>query len=243
MKMNQQHGVIRSLALALGFTAATAFGFTFTSNTTIGVGDLTYDGQDIAVSNCTLTVNGPHTFNNLSLLDDALLTHTAAPNGEVDNRLALTLLGGCVVQAGSRVDVSGRGYAAGAGPGAGTLNPFGYGSGAGHGGTGATPTGGGAGGGAYDSVLTPGSWGSGGGHAGGGMGGGIIRLAVSGTLQLDGVIAADGVSPGYPAGAGAGGSIHVSAGNLAGSGSFSAQGGSTVNVGGGGGGGGRIAVY
>ena len=243
MQMNQPQRVIRSLALALGFTAASAFGVTFTSNTTIGVGDLTYHGQDIVVSNCTLAVNGPHTFNNLSLQNNALLTHTAAPNGEADNRLALTLLGGCVVQAGSRVDVSGRGYAAGAGPGAGMQNPSGYGSGAGHGGTGGTPTSGGAGGGAYDSVLTPGLWGSGGGHAGGGMGGGIVRLAIAGTLQLDGVIAADGVSPGYPAGGGAGGSIHVSAGNLAGGGSFSAQGGSTVNTGGGGGGGGRIAVY
>ena len=243
MKLNQPQRNIRSLALALGFTAASAFGFTFTSNTTIGAGDLTYDGQDIVVSNCTLTVNGPHTFNNLSLQNNALLTHTAAPNGEADNRLALTLLGGCVVQAGSRIDASGRGYAAGAGPGAGIQNPSGYGSGAGHGGTGGTPTSGGAGGGAYDVVLAPGSWGSGGGHGGGGAGGGVIRLEVAGTLQLDGVIAADGVSPGYPAGGGAGGSIHVSAGNLAGGGSISAQGGSTVNTGGGGGGGGRIALY
>jgi len=70
-----------------------------------------------------------------------------------------------------------------------------------------------------------------------------IRLVVAGTLQLDGAIAADGVSPGYPAGGGAGGSIHVSAGKLAGGGSISAQGGTTINTGGGGGGGGRIALY
>ena len=159
------------------------------------------------------------------------------------SNLSLTVLGDAAVAAGGRIDVSGRGYAAGAGPGAGTQNPGGYGSGAGHGGTGGTPTSGGGGGGGYDSVLTPGAWGSGGGHAGGGAGGGVIRLAVTGTLQVDGAIAVDGVSPDYPAGGGAGGSIHVSAGTLAGGGSISAQGGSTINTGGGGGGGGRVALY
>ena len=80
--MNQPHKVLRSLALALSFTAATAFGLTFTSNTTIGTGDPTYDGQDLVVSNCTLTVNGAHNFASLLLTNGTVLTHSAAPNGE-----------------------------------------------------------------------------------------------------------------------------------------------------------------
>jgi hypothetical protein len=98
----------------------------------------------------------------------------------------------------------------------------------------------------YDSLLTPSLWGSGGGgsdESAGGAGGGAICLAVAGTLQVDGVITADGISAGNIAGGGAGGSIQISAGTLAGGGSISAQGGSAVNAGGGGGGGGRIALY
>ena len=231
-----------SLAL-LVMSSTTALATVFTNNTVIPVGDLTYEGQPIVVSNCALTVNGPHDFASLLIISNGVVTHFAAPNGEVGNLLSLTITGDLVVDTFSRMDVSGRGYAAQQGPGAGAQNPSGYGSGAGHGGTGGTPTSGGAGGGGYDAVLTPGAWGSGGGHAGGGAGGGLIRLTVAGTLQLDGVIAADGGSPGYPAGAGAGGSLNINAGKLAGSGAFSAQGGGTVNVGGGGGGGGRIALY
>src|ERR1035438_3376705 len=84
-KMNQPQRTIQSLAFVLGFTAVSAFGFTFTSNTTIGAGDLTYEGQDIVVSNCTLTVNGPHNFASLVLTDSAVLTHSASPNGEAAN--------------------------------------------------------------------------------------------------------------------------------------------------------------
>ena len=107
----------------------------------------------------------------------------------------------------------------------------------------------GAVGGGYDSVVTPSLWGSGGGvgESAGGAGGGALCLVVAGTLQLDGVIAADGMSAaGWSAGGGAGGSIQISAGTLAGGGLISAQGGSTGITGGnggGGGGGGRIALY
>ena len=224
-------------ALVLHSTAALAT--VFTTNATINIGDTNYDGQDIVVSNSTLTVNGPHRFASLQVISNGVLTHSAAPNGEAGNLLSLTIAGNLGVDTLSRIDASGLGYGGQQGPGAGT-----GGSGAGHGGTGGN--GSGAGGGGYDSVLTPSLWGSGGGAgygANAGAGGGAICLIVAGTLQLDGVIAADGASAGGYAGGGAGGSIQISAGKLAGGGSISARGGGTDINGGGGGGGGRIALY
>ena len=35
---------------------------TFTSDTVIGINNTNFDGQDIAVTNCTLTVDGSHPF-------------------------------------------------------------------------------------------------------------------------------------------------------------------------------------
>lgn len=77
----------------------------------------------------------------------------------------------------------------------------------------------------------------------GGAGGGIINLTVSGTLQLDGQISANGVAgSGFNSGGGAGGSILLTFGTLAGSGTISTKGGAADNLGGGGGGG-YIAIY
>lgn len=218
---------------------------TLTTNTTLSSGDTTYEGANLIVSNCTLTVNGSHSFEALLLKDGAVLTHSPAPNGETDNRLSLTITSELTIGAGGWVNVNGRGYAAEVGDGAGAHYSSGYASGAGHGGLGGNCYGGGTGGGGYDSVLTPVLWGSGGGagsFAAGGSGGGAIQLAVGGTLQLDGVIEADGATVGWTGGGGAGGSIQISAGTIAGSGAISAQGGST-EITGGGGGGGRIALH
>jgi hypothetical protein len=238
--------IIAAIIAALALPTTAAFATVFTSNTTIAVGNATYDGQPIVVSNCTLTVNGPHSFASLQVVSNGVVTHTAAPNGEAGNLLSLTIAGDLGVDTSSRIDVSGRGYAAAAGPGAGAHYPSGYASGAGHGGMGGTCNNGGAGGGVYDAVLAPSVWGSGGGSgsfAVGGAGGGAISLVVTGTLQVDGVIVADGVTVGWTGGGGAGGSVQISAGTLAGGGSISARGGSTDITGGGGGGGGRIALY
>src|SRR3954454_17531300 len=63
-----------SLAALLAGTAGHAA--TFTSDTVVAPMDLTYEGQDISVSNCTLTVDGPHTFNSLHVYNAGLVTHT-----------------------------------------------------------------------------------------------------------------------------------------------------------------------
>lgn len=230
-----------AVALAVALDVATAWAATFTTNTTVTVGETTYDGQDIIVSNCTLTVNGPHAFASLRLTGNAVATHTPDPNGTNGYRMQLTLAGDCVIEAGSRIDVTGCGYANMTGPGAGIQNGAGAGTGAGHGGIGGTTAAGGAGGGTYGDLLAPIGLGSGGGDAGG-SGGGAVRLVVGGTLRLDGTVLADGAPPtAGDDGGGAGGSIWITAGRWEGRGGLYARGGPSWT--GGGGGGGRIAFY
>jgi len=126
----------------------------------------TYDAQDIVVSGCTLTVNGPHSFNSLQIISAGILTHTAAANGQPNNQVNLTIAHDVLVDATSRIDVSIKGYNAafsrsGAGV-TGTINGD-WGSGGGYGGYGANGTAGAKGGGAYGSITQPADWGSAGG--------------------------------------------------------------------------------
>ena len=159
--------------------------------------------------------------------------------------LDLTIAGNLHIDATSRIDVGGRGYAAGTGPGMGYVHITGVGSGGGYGGLGAelpgVMPGGGSlpGGSTYGSITQPTDPGSGGGGGYGGAGGGVIRLVVGGDLTVDGAIRADGAVGINSSGGGSGGSIYVIANRIAGSGTFSASGGEGL----GGGGGGRIALY
>lgn len=103
----------------------------------------------------------------------------------------------------------------------------------------------------YDDFAQPTDFGGGGGSnsagtATGGGGGGAIRLDISGDLNLDGAIAADGYDGSTDAGGGAGGSIWITCKRL----SSTSPGPVLSAVGGGasgslsaGGGGGLIAVY
>jgi hypothetical protein len=234
--MNNMKTLLAALALTLSQTDAGAV--TFTTSTTIGAGDTAYDGQDVTVSGCTLTVSGPHAFASLLVTGNGVVKHSPAPAGDLANSLNLTLAGDATVEAGSRIDVSALGFGAQAGPGKGAGAFYG-GAGGGHGGEG-----GGSGGGAgYGSVIAPVDFGSGGGNGGygpGGAGGGSVRLTVGGTLTVAGQILANGqdIGGGYGAG-GAGGSIYLAAAALAGSGEIRASGGGGAN----GGAGGRIALY
>ena len=56
-------------------------GVTFTSDTLIDVNDYTYDGDDIVVDGCTLTVNGEHQFDSLQVINGRVVTHSAAAYG------------------------------------------------------------------------------------------------------------------------------------------------------------------
>ncbi len=228
-------------------TASPARAETFTEDAYIAADDFTYDGDDIIVDGCVVTIDGAHSFASLSVINTGTVTHTAEVAG-----LQLTITGDVTVDAGAAVSVDGKGYPALTGPGAGTPVDAGRASGAGHGGEGGDGTPGGPphpGGGTYGSATEPLDLGSGGGNYStllGGAGGGAIRLTVGGTLTVDGSLTANGGdSTHIAAGGGAGGSVFIATDVLTGSGVISANGGNGGAPGddGGGGGGGRIALH
>ncbi|HWD19456.1 MAG TPA: carboxypeptidase-like regulatory domain-containing protein [Verrucomicrobiae bacterium] len=153
------------------------------------------------------------------------------------------------IQAGGGVGADGYGAAPGAGNGAGRSasdSRFFSCSGGSYGGFGAAGSSNVLGGGAYGSSSNPSGPGSGGGgytpYSSGGSGGGGLTFQITGLLQVDGAISANGSDgSGSGGGGGSGGSILLTVGGLAGSGSISANGGSGAAHGGGGGGG-RIAA-
>src|SRR3982751_1415354 len=53
----------------------------FTNDTTINSFDTQYEQADVVVSNCTLTVDGPHAFATLLVGAGATLTHTFSATG------------------------------------------------------------------------------------------------------------------------------------------------------------------
>src|SRR5207253_138731 len=49
----------------------------FTSPAVISESNTSYEGQDIAIKGTTVTIDGPHQFNSVHLIDGAALTHSA----------------------------------------------------------------------------------------------------------------------------------------------------------------------
>ena len=221
-----------------------ALAVVFTSDTLIETNNLTYEGQDMVVSGCTVTINGAHAFNSLTVTNSGVVTHSPCVYDSVTKWVDLTIATDVFVATGSAIDVSGKGYGSDTGPGKGGGGN--YAGGGGYGGTGGRSYNG-SGGGAYGAVLDPLDPGSGGGTGydgnAGGAGGGAVRLVVGGQLQLDGSLLANGNNDGTYGGGGSGGSINLHVATLSGAttGLIEAKGGSTGA--GGGGGGGRIAAY
>ncbi|MGP8199274.1 MAG: beta strand repeat-containing protein [Limisphaerales bacterium] len=192
-------------------------------------------------------------FANLYLNSNGWLAPYFNSSTPADN-LTFTFSGSATIQAGGGIVANSAGYAAGAGLGEGhTYEPIideatNYCSGAGHGGYGGNSFGNyAAGGTTYDSMTSPSDPGSGGGmYSGsslGGAGGGVVWLVVRGTLEIDGIISANGGNgSGFGGGGGSGGSIWLVVGALSGAGSIAANGGSGVDGLGGGGGGGMIYI-
>lgn len=187
-------------------------------------------------------------FTNLVIAGDLVLqggvwTHPPNAGGkdghQATDRLSVKVGGDMMLGAGAGIDVSGRGFAVGRGPGAGRSSQRTGGYAASHGGQGGfsethfmnpAPS--------YGCATQPEYPGSG----ASGPGGGALFLRVSGTATLDGAISADGRRPtrGSPDRfqGGAGGSIYVRAASIDGKGILSANGGSGYDSGGGG----RIAL-
>lgn len=171
-----------------------------------------------------------------------LITHEPLDAGGVE----LVVSGDMEVQRGGAIDVDRKGYPSDQGPGAG-LQSLGGGS---HGGQGASPSRA-----PYGNAQQPTTLGSGGGRQAGwgfllgGTGGGVIRLDVGGRLTVDGMISANGGGPDYFSllgaigGQGAGGSVWITADEIAGRGVIRADGGAPVTPTSNGGGGGRVAVH
>ena len=228
-----------------------------TQNTTIGPTDLRFELLALTIAGpVTVTIDGAHRFASLTLQNSAVVTHSATTNTATFS-LNLTVDRTLAVDATSKVDVTGRGFLGGAKPG----NPFGdrgmtLGFAAG-----STNRNGGSYGGiggllsgtvnqVYGDFRDPNEPGSGGGahNAAAGSGGGLIRI-VAQTLQLDGIITANGENAisttDAGGGGGSGGGIRIDIGTLQGTGTINANGGNggAGDGGGAGGGGGRVAVY
>ncbi|MCL4206398.1 MAG: hypothetical protein KJ000_28285 [Pirellulaceae bacterium] len=225
-----------------GYTAAL-----FASGVTIPEGDGTYDGQSLILYGSTSTINGPHSFADMQILGGATLTHSAATATQ-EYRLELDVSDSLIIDATSKIDVSGRGYlpwrtlgntTTGAAAGASGGSYGGYGNG----GTSVSQRTNEV----YGDFRQPNELGSGGAGQVGypAAGGGLVRIE-SGTLTLEGAIRANGANGSSASdksgGGGSGGAVYLDVGTLAGGGTISADGGSNTGFGRAGGGG-RVAVY
>jgi hypothetical protein len=94
---------------------------------------------------------------------------------------------------------------------------------------------------AYGGIERPTEYGSGGGCVGGGKGGGVITLKATTSIQVDGLVSANGNDDGGDCGGGSGGSIYIETDYFKGSGMVTSRGGAGSGTGGGGGGG-RISI-
>jgi hypothetical protein len=84
-----------SIPLVLPVTALLLCGLpagaiTFTNDTAISFNNTNYDGADVVVTNCTLTVDGLHSFASVQVVNGGNLTHTFAANGTLQNRRTIT---------------------------------------------------------------------------------------------------------------------------------------------------------
>ncbi len=172
----------------------------FASNITIASENDFYENEDIIVNGCTLTLNGQHSFRNLSIINNGVVTHDA------DSILELTVSGDLLIESGGSLHANGKGYAAYTGPGAPVLSS---GRAASHGGYGYE------GGPTYGSITEPAEPGSGGYY---GTGGGVIRLTVGGEMTINGTLSANGD------GWSSGGSIYLSVAHLLGGGLIASDG-------------------
>jgi hypothetical protein len=68
---------------ALGVPAKAAI---FTSDAIIAPENVFFDGDDLVLSNCTVTVDGPHNFASVHVLAGGVLTHSFSTNGLLPNR-------------------------------------------------------------------------------------------------------------------------------------------------------------
>ncbi len=206
--------------------------------------------RDVVIDGRNVTVNGLVRLRSLSLINGAVLTHPAA-GPEANVRLDL-VVSNLTIDAGSKIDVSAKGYLGGGMAG----NPNGQGrtlgnvegstrrNGGSYGGLGAFGNTEQTVNGVYGDFRDPNELGSGGGSDFGtaGAGGGLVRIQAV-NVELQGQILADGGTGSRYAGGGSGGGIKIEAATISGNGSLRADGGYIIGFAeSSGGGGGRISI-
>lgn len=193
-----------------------------------------------------------YVLNDLTLQSGSLMSHMPNESAQTDE-IRLTIATSFDLQAGAVIDVTGKGFAVGQGPGrAQTSGGTKAGGGASHGGlggqTGATSNAGLI----YGIPTAPATIGSGGangtGACLGSKGGGLVKITAT-NLNFDGDIIADGAPVNAGAcqsgGGGSGGGVYLVAGTLTGTNGIASAQGGAAPVGatnGGGGGGGLIKI-
>lgn len=170
-------------------------------------------------------------------------------SGRGTKQLIVSVGGNMTISAAAKIDVTGCGFYNGDGPGSSSLHSSEGSGGSAHGGSSVTAKAPYRSSPCYGSARCPVTIGSGGlgNSVYGSCGGGAVRLTVVGCLTNDGFIYSRGgaIHPitksanGYYAGSG--GSVYITAGNIAGAGKINVDGGDVVNYCPGGGG--RIAVH
>ncbi len=209
---------------------------TLTGAVSIASTNFTYDNKAIVQNGGVLTLDGPHAFANLVLINGATVTHSAA-TASWESKVDLTVLHTLSISSNSAINVAGKGYLAGRTWPNTTNNAVVGQSGGSYGGLGGSASGNANP--VYGDFRDPNESGSGGWY---GPGGGLIRIA-AGVLDLQGQINASGASGDNSRGSGGG--IRLSVGQLRGAGQILANGGSGTSGGYAlvGGGGGRVAIY
>lgn len=81
--------MVCALFCGLALPRASADVVTFTNDTLVSFADTNFDGAAIVISNCTVKIDGVHTFESVSVQNGGKLTHTYAPNGLVENLLSV----------------------------------------------------------------------------------------------------------------------------------------------------------
>lgn len=199
---------------------------TVSGNATLTVNDsLTVAGSVTLESAAALVWNRHGTIGgNLTMLSGSVLTHSPNADQEI-NKISLDIGGSGIIQQGAMIDVKGKGFTTGRGPGSVGGNVAGS-----YGGRGyynnspvaAAPC--------YGSYVCPTNCGSGGGEAANvnrsSVAGGAVRLAFGGDLALAGNVCADGQAESVDGWyTGTGGSVWIVARALSGSGDITADGG------------------
>ncbi|MCL5009180.1 MAG: hypothetical protein M1400_02450, partial [Patescibacteria group bacterium] len=225
-----------------------------TSVSSLSLGTVAGNVASVLVFNYDAISAGPVLIaNDLTIYTAAQITHTAG-TAAVLGRINLSVGGNANIN--GSISADGKGFYVGQGFGAGPTTTGTAGTGGSYGGLGAVgdgpaPTSALI----YGSLMAPTDLGSGGGRTcnrgaassdTGLWGGGAIKLSVVGSINLNGVISANGSSSEpidqcWNPGSGSGGSVYLTTGTLTGNGTISTNGGSANSYMGGSGG--RVAIY